>query len=404
MYLQQLQLRDYRSWADLTLDLTPGITIFVGRNGFGKTNVVEAIGYLAHLSSHRVPTDAPLVRAGCTSARISATAINNGRQLTAHLLIKAHAANQAQINRTKLKSPRELLGVVHTVLFAPEDLSLLRGEPALRRSYLDTIIATRQPRLAGVKADYDKVLRQRNALLKNSGLDLRSGYGTTAGAAALTALDVWDSQLAHLGAQLICARLSLVDALTTPLAEIYQRIAPESRPASIHYECTVPLEGIEVSASQVEDALVAALGNSRKNDIDRGLTLVGPHRDDLHLMLGRHPAKGFASHGETWSFALALRLAEYHILKSDGTDPILILDDVFAELDSKRREKLVEVTHEAEQVFITAAVGDDLPTNLGTQVRRVTVDMVDAASADASADEQAADDNAPLRVSVVSDD
>lgn len=400
MYLQQLQLRDYRSWADLTLDLTPGITIFVGRNGFGKTNVVEAIGYLAHLSSHRVPTDAPLVRAGCTSARISATAINNGRQLTAHLLIKAHAANQAQINRTKLKSPRELLGVVHTVLFAPEDLSLLRGEPALRRSYLDTIIATRQPRLAGVKADYDKVLRQRNALLKNSGLDLRSGYGTTAGAAALTTLDVWDSQLAHLGAQLICARLSLVDALTTPLAEIYQRIAPESRPASIHYECTVPLEGIEVSASQVEDALVAALGNSRKNDIDRGLTLVGPHRDDLHLMLGQHPAKGFASHGETWSFALALRLAEYHILKSDGTDPILILDDVFAELDSKRREKLVEVTHQAEQVFITAAVGDDLPSNLGTQVRRVTIDMVDAASAD----EQAADDNAPLRVSVVSDD
>ncbi len=393
MYLQQLQLRDFRSWADFNLDLTPGITIFVGRNGFGKTNVVEAIGYLAHLSSHRVPTDAPLVRAHHESARISATAINNGRQLTAHLLIKAHAGNQAQINRTKLKSPRELLGVVQTVLFAPEDLSLVRGEPSLRRAYLDTILATRQPRLAGVKADYDKVLRQRNALLKNSGLDLRSGYGTEAGASALTTLDVWDAQLAHLGAQLICARLSLIDALHSPVAEIYQRIAPESRPASIAYSSSIPLEGLELSPSVIEDALLIALGNSRKHDIDRGLTLVGPHRDDLHLSLGQQPAKGFASHGETWSFALALRLAEYQVLKSDGTDPILILDDVFAELDSKRREKLVDLTHEAEQVFITAAVGDDLPSNLGTHVRRITVDMVDVESTDGSS---------PARVSVVS--
>lgn len=393
MYLQRLQLRDFRSWADLNLELGPGITIFVGRNGYGKTNIVEAIGYLAHLSSHRVSTDAPLVRAGVDSARISATAINNGRQLTAHLLIKAHAANQAQINRTKLKFPRELLGVVQTVLFAPEDLSLIRGEPAIRRAYLDAIIATRQPRLAGVKADYDKVLRQRNALLKNSGLDLRSGYGTDAGASALTTLDVWDAQLARLGAQLICARLSLIDALSVPIAEIYQRIAPESRLASIEYGSTISLEGIEASPSVVEDVLLAALGNSRKQDIDRGLTLVGPHRDDLHLTLGQQPAKGFASHGETWSFALALRLAEYHVVKSDGTDPILILDDVFAELDSKRREKLVEVTHEAEQVFITAAVGDDLPSNLGSQVRRVTIDMVDAATEGVS-----------MRVSVVSDE
>ena len=213
MHIRSLELRDYRSWPELKVDLEPGITVFIGRNGFGKTNIVEAIGYLAHLSSHRVSSDAPLVRAHAENARVSAVAVNQGRELAAHLLIKPHAANQASLNRTKVRTPRELLGVVKTVLFAPEDLALVKGEPAERRRYLDDIIATRQPRMAGVKADYDKVLKQRNALLKTATIALRRGYGTEEGAAALSTLDTWDGQLARLGAEVMAARFALLNEL-----------------------------------------------------------------------------------------------------------------------------------------------------------------------------------------------
>lgn len=367
MYIRSLELRDFRSWPELKVELEPGITIFIGRNGFGKTNIVEAIGYLAHLSSHRVSTDAPLVRANATDSRISAVAVNQGRELAAHLLIKPHAANQGQINRTRVKSPRELLGVIRTVLFAPEDLALVRGEPAERRRYLDDIIATRRPRMAGVKADYDKVLKQRNALLKTATIALRRGYGTEEGAAALATLDTWDGQLARLGAEVMAARFALVQELSAQIHDAYQTIAPESRPAAVNYKTTID-QGLshfpEFDAGIIEATLLTELATKRQREIERGMSLVGPHRDDLELYLGGQPAKGFASHGETWSFALSMRIAEFHLLRSDGTDPILILDDVFSELDAGRREKLVGIARDAEQVIITAAVSDDLPANL----------------------------------------
>ncbi|AIK83715.1 recombinase RecF [Corynebacterium glutamicum] len=367
MHIRSLELRDYRSWPELKVDLEPGITVFIGRNGFGKTNIVEAIDYLAHLSSHRVSSDAPLVRAHAENARVSAVAVNQGRELAAHLLIKPHAANQASLNRTKVRTPRELLGVVKTVLFAPEDLALVKGEPAERRRYLDDIIATRQPRMAGVKADYDKVLKQRNALLKTATIALRRGYGTEEGAAALSTLDTWDGQLARLGAEVMAARFALLNELGPKIYEAYTTIAPESRPAAVNYKTTID-QGLsqfsEFDAGIIEATLLTELAAKRQREIERGSSLVGPHRDDVDLMLGDQPAKGFASHGETWSFALSLRIAEFNLLKSDGTDPILILDDVFSELDAGRREKLVGIAQEVEQVLITAAVHDDLPENL----------------------------------------
>ena len=374
MHLSRLELRDFRSWAELDLDLEPGVTLLVGRNGYGKTNVVEAVGVLAHLSSHRVSSDAPLVRAGASAARVSATAINQGRQLSAHLLIKPSGSNLAQINRTRLRSPRELLGVVRSVLFAPEDLGLVRGEPALRRRYLDDIVTTRWPRLAGVKSDYDKALRQRTSLLKHAGPALRSGYQSSEGESALSTLDVWDQQLAGFGAQLIAARLAATAELSAHVHDAYAGIAPESRPARIAYDPTVPLdeaagEDGAVDASLIEAAMLAELGRVRPKEIDRGLCLVGPHRDDLDLRLGDQPAKGFASHGETWSLAIALRFGEFRFLReAQGSDPVLILDDVFAELDAKRREKLVALAEEVEQVLITAAVDSDLPDNLARRI------------------------------------
>ncbi|MBK4138034.1 DNA replication/repair protein RecF [Corynebacterium macginleyi] len=366
MFIRDLDVRDFRSWPELKLELGPGITLFVGRNGFGKTNIVEAVGYTAHLSSHRVSHDSPLVRQGAQSARVSLTAVHQGRELTTHLLVKPHAANQAQINRTRLRSPRELLGVVKTVLFSPEDLVLVRGEPAGRRSYLDSIIASRTPRLAGVKADYDKVLKQRNALLKSASASMRRGYGDSDGAAALSTLDTWDAQLAHLGAQVITARLALVDALLDHIPTAYAGLAPESRPARVEYRSTIDTSDREV----LEAVMLTTLAHSRQRDIERGISLVGPHRDDLLLYLGDQPAKGFASHGETWSYAIALRLAEFELLRKEGgSDPVLILDDVFAELDAKRRTQLVHLAATAEQVLITAAVDEDLPDNLEPIVR-----------------------------------
>lgn len=374
MFVRELDLRDFRSWPELNLELDQGVTVFSGRNGHGKTNIVEAVIYSATLSSHRVSQDQPLVRAGAQNARVSVTTVNEGRELTTHLLIKPKEANQAQINRTRLKSPREMLGVLRTVVFAPEDLALVVGEPGERRRFLDGLASIRTPRFGGAKTDYDKVLRQRNALLRSQNMLLRRGYNDDQGASALSTLDAWDMQLASLGAQVIAGRKKLVAELSQPVHDAYASVAPESRPAGIGYSSTVD-QGVEKLADAdthdpaiIEAAFLTELSRRRKEEIDRGTTLVGPHRDDLVLMLGDHPAKGYASHGETWSFALALHLAEYALLSSDGAEPVLILDDVFAELDAKRRRRLVAVAEKAEQVLITAAVGDDLPANLDDHV------------------------------------
>ncbi|AQQ14012.1 DNA replication and repair protein RecF [Corynebacterium glaucum] len=374
MYVAELDLRDFRSWPELHLDLEPGVTVFAGRNGHGKTNIVEALYYTSHLRSHRVSGDGPLIGAQASNARISATTINEGRALTTHLLIQHSGGNQAQINRTRLKSPRELAGVLRTVMFSPEDLRLVNGEPSERRRFLDDLAALRTPRLGGARADYEKVLRQRNALLRNSNMALRRGYSDDTGASALSTLDVWDGQLAAYGSQVLAGRMLLIDALSDLITEAYAAVAPESRPAAVQIKSTLDRAVAELAGGETRDpaifeaAMLSELGRRRSEEIDRSTTLVGPHRDDLVLMLGDNPAKGYASHGETWSYALALHLAEYQLLSSDGSDPVLILDDVFAELDAKRRERLVHVAEGAEQVLITAAVGDDLPGNLDDAV------------------------------------
>jgi DNA replication and repair protein RecF len=389
MYIRSLHLGDFRSWQSLDLDLTPGVTVFAGSNGNGKTNIVEAVGYLAHLGSHRVSGDAPLVREGCSSARVSATAVNHGRELTAHLVINAHGANKAAVNRTALKNQRGLAGIVRTTMFAPEDLALVRGEPEQRRQFLDQVMIARYPRLAGVRSDYDRALRQRNALLRSAG----GPAGGRPDESALVTLDVWDARIAHLGGQIMSARMQLVHDLAPHVAEAYARLAPGSRPALIGYTSTVDSELQDAGVVAVpataepglldpdvaEAVLLAALADRRTADLERRVTLSGPHRDDLLLVLGTQPAKGFASHGESWSFALTLRLASHRMQRADGTEPVVILDDVFAELDAARRKQLVVLAGEAEQVLITAAVADDIPTGLRevSEVHTVTTETTD---------------------------
>lgn len=379
MYLRSLHLGDFRSWASLDLELTPGVTVFAGPNGNGKTNIVEAVGYLAHLSSHRVSGDAALVREGCDSARVSATAVNHGRELTAHLVINARGANKAAVNRTSLRNQRGLAGIVRTTMFAPEDLALVRGEPEQRRHFLDQVVAACYPRLAGVRADYDKVLRQRNALLKSASSPV----------AVADTLDVWDAQLAHLGGEIMSARVQVVHDLAPHVEESYARLAPGSRPALISYTSTVDAEladvGVDPAGTYLVDpdvaeaVLLSRLAQRRNAEVERGITLTGPHRDDLQLILGTQPAKGFASHGESWSFALTLRLASHRMQRADGTEPLVILDDVFAELDRARRRALVDLAGEAEQVLITAAVDEDIPADLReiAQVHAVRAHMTD---------------------------
>lgn len=372
MYVRQLGLRDFRSWERVDLELEPGRTVFVGPNGYGKTNLVEALWYSSTLGSHRVSTDAPLIRTGAERAVVSTIVVNDGRELAIDLEIAAGRANKARINRSPVRSPREIVGILHAVLFAPEDLSLVRGDPSDRRRFLDDLLIQRRPRMAGVRADYDKVLRQRSALLKTAGRQSRSR-------ADLGTLDVWDGHLADHAAVLLAERLRLVHDLYPHLSQAYRSIAPESRPAAIAYrsgylppELLDPARAPEAGdAPLLHEIMLRELAAARNRELDRGVCLVGPHRDDLELLLGSAPAKGFASHGESWSFALALRLASFELLRSEGSEPVLLLDDVFAELDRRRRAALAEVAAGAEQVLITAAVAEDVPSELAAEPLRV---------------------------------
>lgn len=374
MYVRQLGLRDFRSWAHVDLELQPGRTVFVGPNGFGKTNLIEALWYSTTLGSHRVGTDAPLIRAGADRAVVSTIVVNDGRECAIDLEIAAGRANKARLNRSPVRSTREVVGVLRAVLFAPEDLALVRGDPADRRRYLDDLATVRRPRIAAVRADYDKVLRQRTALLKSlSGARYRGDQG------ALDTLDVWDSRLAEHGAELMAARIDLVNQLAPEVEKAYQLLAPGSRPASIAYRASLgahhPAELEGGDREFLEAALLAALSARRDAELERGMCLVGPHRDDLELRLGDQPAKGFASHGESWSFAVGLRLAAYELLREDGSEPVLLLDDVFAELDAARRRALATVAESAEQVLVTAAVLEDIPADW--DARRVHIDLRD---------------------------
>ncbi len=373
MYVRHLGLRDFRSWEHADLELEPGRTVFVGPNGFGKTNLIEALWYSTTLGSHRVGTDQPLIRAGGTRAVVSTIVVNEGRECAVDLEIAAGRANKARLNRSPVRSTREIVGVLQAVLFAPEDLALVRGDPADRRRYLDDLAIVRRPVIAAVRADYDKVLRQRTALLKSlSGARYRGDRG------AIDTLDVWDGRLAEHGAELMAARIDLVNHLAPEVEKAYQLLAPGSRPAAVAYRASIDgwvsddAAGVAGSDRELlQAALLTALSARRDAELERGVCLVGPHRDDLELRLGDQPAKGFASHGESWSFAIALRLAAYESLRADGSEPVLLLDDVFAELDLARRRALATVAETAEQVLVTAAVLEDIPAGWDATLVRI---------------------------------
>jgi DNA replication and repair protein RecF len=383
VFVRQLQVTDFRSWQQAELSMAPGPNVLVGSNGQGKTNLVEAIGYLATLGSHRVATDAPLVRHGAQRAVVRAAVVNDGRELLIDLEITPGRANRARVNRAPVTRPRDVLGILRTVLFAPEDLALVKGDPSERRRFADELLVARSPRFAGVRADYDRVLKQRGALLKTAGAARRAG-----GSGDIRTLDVWDGHLARHGAELLAGRLDLVADLAPHVAAAYAGVAPESVPVQVRYRCSLgdslPVEfgvpgGERADRETLEAVLLVELAKMRQHEIDRGVSLVGPHRDDLELMLGEAPAKGYASHGESWSYALALRLGGYELLRGDGVEPVLVLDDVFAELDRRRRAALAKVAAAAEQVLVTAAVPEDVPDELagvrfdvaGGEVRRV---------------------------------
>ncbi|MFD3914055.1 DNA replication/repair protein RecF [Streptomyces sp. NPDC058603] len=381
MHVTHLSLADFRSYARVEVPLDPGVTAFVGANGQGKTNLVEAVGYLATLGSHRVSSDAPLVRMGADRAVIRAAVTQGERSQLVELELNPGRANRARINRSSQVRPRDVLGIVRTVLFAPEDLALVKGDPGERRRFLDELITARSPRMAGVRSDYDRVLRQRNTLLKSAAMARRhGGRGMD-----LSTLDVWDQHLARAGAELLAQRVDLIATLQPLADKAYEQLAPGGGPVALEYRSSAGDPGDPgASGASGDDAagpgaadglvppgvtsrdelyahLLAALAGVRKQEIERGVTLVGPHRDDLVLKLGRLPAKGYASHGECWSFALALRLASYDLLRAEGNEPVLVLDDVFAELDARRRERLAELVLPGEQVLVTAAVDDDVP-------------------------------------------
>jgi DNA replication and repair protein RecF len=361
LYVTALELVDFRSYEHAQLELDSGVTVFLGRNGQGKTNIVEAVGYLATLGSHRVATDQPLIRSGCSRSVVRASVVRDGRQLLLEIEIVAGKSNRGRINKSQVPKVRELLGVLRTVTFAPEDLMLVRGDPDSRRGFIDELMVQRTPRLAGVKADYDRVVKQRNALLKSA--------AAARGSVDTATLDVWDDHLVQLGSELLESRLALVTALRKPVADSYADLAPHATDVGVSYksswsESADPLEPGHMGRPSIAKELEQALKASRPEEMRRGITLVGPHRDDLVLKLGEHVAKGYASHGESWSLVLALRLASFALLREDGDDPVLILDDVFAELDSGRRSQLAEIVQDTEQVLVTAAVPEDVPHTL----------------------------------------
>ena len=395
MYVSHVSLTDFRSYRQVDLELAPGTTVFAGPNGVGKTNIAEALGYLASLSSHRVSNDAPLIHFGADQALVRARVHRGEQAVGLELEITAGKTNRARINRANPVRAREILGIVRTVLFAPEDLALVKGDPSERRRYLDDALVALQPHHAATRSDYERVLKQRNALLKSARASGRLS------ASHESTLAVWDQHLAAAGAKLLRGRLDVLATIEGHISDAYAGLTDRSKPATAIYTSTVggdvdaggnhddrtsptgelnPLAGLDLDGLQ--QAFLTALVGHRKKELERGLTLVGPHRDDLVLGLGEAPAKGYASHGETWSLALSLRLAVYRALCEDdarpGAKPILILDDVFAELDVSRRQKLAAVVSDAEQVIVTAAVVGDVPEELGGRVLTVGPGTVSA--------------------------
>lgn len=361
MFVDHLNLTDWRCYASADVELGPGVTVFVGQNGQGKTNLVEAVEYLASMGSHRVSSEAPLVRAGASQAivrgRVQASA-EDSRKLLLEVEVNPGKANRARINRNALPRAREICGVLRSVVFSPEDLAVVKGDPSDRRAFIDQIVITRWPRMAGVKSDYERILKQRNTLLKSlvGKRNLDDGE--------LVTLDVWSEHLARIGAELLSARLDTLAELMPLVSEAYATIAPTNNVTRADYKTTLditPGAAEEPGREMLERRLMDEMLERRRDELARGVSLVGPHRDDVTLFIGELPAKGYASHGECWSLALSLRLGSFHLLRADGIEPVLVLDDVFAELDATRRIRLAESVRDAEQVLITAAVPTDVP-------------------------------------------
>lgn len=347
MYVSKLTLSNFRSYTQLELTLNKGVNTFVGNNGAGKTNIAESLIYLSFLTSHRTSTNQPLILLGAEQAVIRAEINRSDRTLQIDLEINATKANRAKINQNPTKSQREILGACQVIYFSPEDLDLVRGEPTFRRDFLDKLLVTRTPRIAGLLSDYERVLKQRNTLLKTR--------------APQSILAPWTEQLINLSNSIITERIILVAAINPFVTKNYSELN-EIKPASLIYKSNI--DGLTSDLESNKKLIIEKLNEVQYQEIERGVTLVGPHRDDLILQLGDFPAKGYASHGESWSFAISLKIASLELLKSQGLDPILILDDVFAELDANRRARLVQATKLAEQTIVTAAVEGDLPEDL----------------------------------------
>jgi DNA replication and repair protein RecF len=358
VHLTRLALTDFRSYPAADLTLEPGVTTFTGPNGQGKTNLVEAACYLATFASHRVSADAPLIRHGAERAILRGMVRTTGRDSLLEIEINPSKANRVRLNKAPLRRPREALGVLRCVLFAPEDIGLVKGDPEQRRRYLDDLLVAIRPRHAGTRADYERVLRQRTALLKSA-----KSRGVPP-----SALEVWDDQLATAGAELTAARLSLVAELQPIVATCYSAVSGTPSDSGMTYRMSAwtPANGSGPGPdpAALAGVLREALAARHRAELERGVCLVGPHRDELELLIGGMPARGYASHGESWSMALALRLSAYRLLRSGGEDPVLMLDDVFAELDGERRDRLAGLVADAEQVLVTAAVPGDVPASL----------------------------------------
>ena len=374
MRLERLEVIDFRNHDRAEVELPAGVSVLVGPNGVGKTNLLEAVGYLATLGSHRVGQDASLIGAGAASAVIRAAVRRAGRRLLVDVELRPGTGVRGRVNGGPVPRARDLLGVVRATVFAPEDLGLVRGDPEERRRFLDTLATQRLPRYHGSRQDYDRVLRQRNTLL-------RSAAGRLP-ASALATLEVWDEKLASAGAEIWSERLRLVAALTPRVELAYQRLAGRDDAVDIAYVSSVagPGVGLDADPAKLAQLLRERLVADRGREVERGLTLSGPHRDDLSFGLRGLPARTHASHGEAWSLALALRLASHRLLAEEGEEPVLLMDDVFAELDRQRREHVAEAALAAEQTIVTAAVAEELPSELGATVFHVEPGSVQLSS------------------------
>jgi DNA replication and repair protein RecF len=359
MHVISLTAVDFRSYSFVEINLEPGVTTFIGSNGQGKTNLVEAISYCSTLSSHRVSQDLPLVKSDQPRAIVRTGVKYLDRTNWLEVEIWPSKTNKAKLNGSECKKTKEILGILQTVTFSPEDLILVKGDPGERRHFLDELLVQKSSSYAGVKSDYDRVLKQRNALLKSAGLARKNNLESV-----LATLDVWNDQLVNFGSQIIFARNQIINELLPYVSKSYAELAPTSKALNIKYLPNVSSEGM--TQTDLVIAMKEKLQERQQDELDRGLTLVGPHRDDMEIFIGELPAKFYASHGESWSVALALKLASFDLLKatSPAGDPVLILDDVFAELDAARRNQLILRVKNVEQVLITAAVMEDVPKEL----------------------------------------